>query len=193
MKSQRTRRTLRRHLLILASALALAVPHGIAAADNAQPVPSQIVAGPGGFVFAGTYYTPAMAMLEGGSATFTNADIALHDVVAKEKRADGSPLFQSALIGLGASAPVRNVETAPQGVHEFYCSLHPWMVGRLAITPNPAGPGGLPPAPSPPPLPIPSPTPSPTPTPTPTATPTPDPTEDPTAGSWPMFGKDLSN
>lgn len=177
----------RRRLLTFAIVLLLVMPYNTAAADESgQPVDSQIVAGPGGFVFAGTYYTPAMAMLEGGQATFTNTDIALHDVVSRDRRPDGRPLFSSALIGLGTQTKVRDTETVPQGVYEFYCSLHPWMVGRLAVGPNPTG------------EPEPEPTPTPTPEPTPTSEPTdPEPTEEPTndpgAAGWPMFGRDVSN
>jgi plastocyanin len=83
------------------------------------------VAGPGAVVT--TYATPAVTIQQGQSLTFTNLDVAQHDVDAR----DGS--FESPLVGLGASTPVNGVEALAPGSYEFYCSLHPNMTGTLTV------------------------------------------------------------
>lgn len=43
-----------------------------------------VAAGPGAYLFVGTYTTPVAAAQVGGELTFVNGDIALHDVVARD-------------------------------------------------------------------------------------------------------------
>ena len=86
----------------------------------------QIVAGPGAVVT--TYATPVVTISQGSSATFTNLDVAQHDVISD----DG--LFTTPLISLGESTPVTGVETLSPGSYGFYCSLHRNMTGTLVVS-----------------------------------------------------------
>jgi polyvinyl alcohol dehydrogenase (cytochrome) len=97
------------------------------------PVEPTIVSGPGGFV-AG-YATRAMIAQQGGSLTYANLDVAIHDVTAKDKGPDGKPLFVSAKIGVGSTTPVLGLDRVESGkTYDFYCSIHPNMQGTLVIT-----------------------------------------------------------
>ena len=107
-----------------------------AAADLVDGV---VVAGPGGFVFPGSYYTPASVVTQGGTLTLHHFDIALHDVISEALDDDSKPLFRSKLIGLGATAEVEGVPDLASGVYGFYCSLHPWMTGQLVVAPTGTG------------------------------------------------------
>lgn len=88
-----------------------------------------------------TYATPAVAAAQGDSLRFTNLDpVAQHDLDS-----DTPGLFDSGLIGAGASEIVPGVDKLPAGQYAFHCSLHSWMHGVLTV----AGAGaGLPSAPS---------------------------------------------
>jgi outer membrane protein assembly factor BamB len=96
------------------------------------PAGPSIASGPGA---ASTgYATPAMISFAGSKVSYTNLDNVLHDVTATEKGADGRPLFQSKLIGLGESTPVEGTEKLASGKsYSFYCSIHPGMKGTLAV------------------------------------------------------------
>lgn len=85
----------------------------------------QVVAGPGAAVT--TYATPVVFIEQGQSLTFSNFDVAQHDVDAR----NGS--FQSELVGLGGSTPVVGVEALAPGSYEFFCSLHSNMTGTLTV------------------------------------------------------------
>lgn len=113
---------------------------------QAAPGDGVVVAGPLGFVFPGTYYTPAAAVAEGGSLTLHHVDLALHDVLSVDLDESDGPLFRSPLIGLGQSADVDGVSELAPGAYDFYCSLHPWMVGTVVVAPT----GGSQPVPPPP-------------------------------------------
>jgi plastocyanin len=93
-------------------------------------------AGPG--VLAGPdardlgYATPVVTAQAGGKLSFTNADIAQHDVTAVQNGPDGRPVFQSRLIGFGQTAPIEGLDRIQAGKsYEFYCSIHPGMRGTL--------------------------------------------------------------
>jgi outer membrane protein assembly factor BamB len=96
------------------------------------PAGPSIVSGPGA---ASTgYATPAMISFAGSKVSYTNLDNVLHDVTAADKGADGRPLFQSKLIGLGESTPVDGTEKLEAGkTYGFYCSIHPGMKGTLSV------------------------------------------------------------
>jgi outer membrane protein assembly factor BamB len=96
------------------------------------PAGPSIVSGPGA---ASTgYATPAMISFAGSKVSYTNLDNVLHDVTAADKGADGRPLFQSKLIGLGESAAVEGTEKLESGKsYGFYCSVHPGMKGTLRV------------------------------------------------------------
>src|SRR5438128_925136 len=83
-------------LLIFCAATALVLSGGAVA--GAAPVQGQILAGPGGFVSAGTYYTPVVVIQRGEAAAFSNYDIEPHNVVSTKrtgKRGRRRPLFAS--------------------------------------------------------------------------------------------------
>jgi outer membrane protein assembly factor BamB/type 1 glutamine amidotransferase/plastocyanin len=97
----------------------------------AVPAGVPIVTVPGA---EGLGYTPSTVLVpQGFGATYANFDPVPHDVVARERGADGQPLFRSELIGLGAVTPVTGVEGLSPGSYEFYCSLHPAMIGTLQV------------------------------------------------------------
>ena len=86
----------------------------------------QVVSGPG--AANTTYATPVAVITQGGSLTYTNADIVRHDVDS-----DTPGLFDSALIAAGQSEQVAGVEKLPAGQYPFHCSLHPGMHGTLVV------------------------------------------------------------
>ena len=91
---------------------------------------------------------------QGEEVTFQNGDTLGHDVTANDKAADGKPLFASALIGVGESAPVEGVEFLTTGAYGYICSAHPYMTGTITVSsegtpkPRPGGGGGTSPPPS---------------------------------------------
>lgn len=96
------------------------------------PAGVPIVAGPG--ATNTSYATPVAVTEPGGSLSFVNLDIALHDVTAEQRGPDGRPLFHSRLIGLGQSAPVEGLDRVRSGqTYGFFCSIHPGMHGSLVV------------------------------------------------------------
>ena len=133
-----------RILLITFSVLALAA--GVAYAD------ATIYAGP-----PSSFYGGDVSIAQGEKITFTNLDTIAHDVTASAKSGDGKPLFASAQVSTGGSAPVSGVEALPAGSYPYICSLHPFMTGTITVTgagaPAPGGGsgggnGGSPPPPA---------------------------------------------
>jgi plastocyanin len=126
----------------VAAVLALAIGAGVAYAD------ATIYAGPPNQFFQGD-----VTIAQGEGVTFTNADTVAHDVTASGKGPDGKPLFQSAQIGTGQSAPVEGVEFLTAGSYPYICSIHPFMKGTITVTsegtpkPRPGG-GSSPPPPA---------------------------------------------
>lgn len=133
-------------MLSILGLLGLAAPG--AGAQEVNPV---VVAQPGAFFT--TYATPLVVVQEGGPLTFTNLDIAQHDVV-QDVDADGfggpdtqpwcegvpegeCPLFRTPLIGLTQESSVEGLENAEAGnVYSFYCTIHANMVGKLVVVPG---------------------------------------------------------
>lgn len=108
-----------------------------------------ITAGP----LPNTFGTPEVTIDQGETVTFRNSDPtgAPHDVTATGRDGDDKPLFASATITNGRSAPVAGVEFLTTGDYPFVCSVHPSMMGTLHVTaegtPKPRTPEN--PAPSP--------------------------------------------
>ena len=129
-----------------------------------------------------TYATPAVVAGKGDTLRFTNLDAAgAHDIDS-----DQPGLFESPLIAAGESTLVEGVERLEPGTYAFHCSIHSWMKGALTVTgastgegPSPGQPGApggggggsqnpadlLPKAPA----------------------------EPLGPGTWPLYGRDLSN
>lgn len=96
------------------------------------------------------YLTPSPTMDQGERLTFANQDFARHDVTARGRNAAGRPLFTTPLIGAGQEAFVEGSQFLTTGTYEFFCTVHPSMVGNLTVTSagtpqTPPG-GGDPPA-----------------------------------------------
>ncbi|HJR45741.1 MAG TPA: hypothetical protein VJ927_09065 [Actinomycetota bacterium] len=98
------------------------------------------------------YLTPAMVVQRSGELTYANFDIVQHDVV-QDVKVDGvfnkkrkgkwckgfgkteCPLFWSARAGLAETVPVQGLQNLEAGqIYSFYCTLHPGMKGKLAVT-----------------------------------------------------------
>lgn len=135
-----------RRSAVLAAA-ALTVP----AAAAVAPVPAhaadiQYVTGPGS-QYSG-YTVPQLVTRAGDTVTYTNIDIAPHDVTADEYGPDQQwcadaqfapgqcPRFWTPLISLGKSVPVYGLDQLKPGdTFTYHCSLHPGMVGTLRVLP----------------------------------------------------------
>src|SRR5205085_11344093 len=74
--------------------------------------------------------------------TFTNTDTADHDVTARLDGANGKPLFQSAKVAAGQSAPVTGAETLKPGTYDYWCSIHNFMKGTITVTGDGSSGGG---------------------------------------------------
>jgi plastocyanin/ribosomal protein L28 len=109
-----------------AAALALALL-AVAPAQADQ----QIVAAP-----INRFVTTEVTIAPGERLTFASQDpIAPHDVTARDNGADGKPLFASATIRGGDTAPVVGSDNLEPGDYAFYCTIHPTqMNGTLTVS-----------------------------------------------------------
>ena len=105
----------------LLGALALGAPVASAQEQITASAPNQ-------------YVTTDVTIDQGERVTFTNTDVAEHDVVARDRGADDKPLFRSELTSLGGSVPVEGTEYLSTGNYRFFCSLHPQMEGLLRVS-----------------------------------------------------------
>ena len=127
----------------------LGLAAGPAQAGPSTSVDIQYVSGPGG-AFAG-WTQPVLVMRAGDTVTYTNVDIAPHDVVATVVGPDEPwcttkpfnyapgtcPLFATPLITLGRSTAVLGLNNVqPEGQYPFICRLHPNMKGTLVVLPQ---------------------------------------------------------
>jgi plastocyanin len=132
----------RRAAVLLAAALATTAVAPLASADPAAEEHQVATSG-------NTYVPPEILIASGDTLTHTNFDAELHDLISDDLGPDGQPWFKSELIGFGESAPVP-VAHLPRGVYAFYCSIHPFMRGKLYVDetpvpvpdPDPEVPGG---------------------------------------------------
>lgn len=73
-------------------------------------------------------------IVKGDKLDYTNADVlAPHNVESRVTKRDGNPLFGSATISWGTTAPVKGVEKLGPGAYDFVCSLHPGMTGTIFV------------------------------------------------------------
>jgi len=84
------------------------------------------------------FVPPNLTLVAGDTLTHTNLDVLEHNVVSEDQGPDGSPLFESAIIGAGDSAPVEGVEQLEPGVYPFTCVIHPAMSGEVEVVEPPA-------------------------------------------------------
>ena len=77
-------------------------------------------------------FLPAdVTMNYGDDLQFLNADVAPHNVVSLPAR--NGATFRSDTIPQGKSTPVKGARTVPPGKYDFYCTLHPTMIGTLTV------------------------------------------------------------
>lgn len=109
------------------AALAVTAPQRGIGAATPPPAPAEITS------VAYQFAPPIVRMDRGASLTYTNVDVAPHNVTSDATGAGGDALFASATVAAGARVPVRGVEGLPQGVYGFTCTLHPEMRGELRV------------------------------------------------------------
>lgn len=108
------------------------------------PVPSKVpgstatvTAAPGGTV---TGFAPTkVAVTEGGSLTFLNADPTIeHNIACAEfDPVTLRPRCESTFGEVGHTAPVTGVNKLPPGTYGLYCQLHPQMTSELTVVDTP--------------------------------------------------------
>jgi plastocyanin len=101
----------------------------VLAAPAAARAAGAIVAGP-----SSQYLASSVTIDQGEPLTFYNFDLVGHDVTAVTKGPDARPLFATPTIGLFESASVEGAQYLTTGSYPFFCSIHPFMAGSLAVT-----------------------------------------------------------
>jgi plastocyanin len=115
-------------LLGVAAAISvfLAGPPESPSAGEAAAV--QAAAGPTAVRIDNFNFTPpTLVVAPGTTVTWTNADDDVHTVVEKDRK------FKSA--ALDTNDTFSQTFTAP-GEYEYFCSLHPRMVGKIVVKPE---------------------------------------------------------
>ncbi len=92
------------------------------AATPVAAAPSEVSIDIRGFAFAPATATVAV----GGTITWTNRDFLVHDVASLP----ADTLFHSPILAKGSSFSFTATEP---GVIDYYCALHPSMVGQIAV------------------------------------------------------------
>ena len=76
-------------------------------------------------------FTPKEASIDvGDKVIFSNTDTAAHTFTAGTRTDGPSGVFDSGLIIEGASFEYTFVDA---GTYDYYCMVHPWMVGKLVV------------------------------------------------------------
>jgi plastocyanin len=85
------------------------------------------------------YVNTAVTIAPGERLTFASQDaLAPHNVTARDNGADGRPLFSSATIGGGDTAPVVGTDKLEPGAYAFFCTIHPTLMnGTLTVAGDP--------------------------------------------------------
>ncbi len=85
---------------------------------------------------AGDAYSPAELTVEvGTTVTWTNNDTVLHTVTSgasENNVATADGLFDSGFLDPGATWSYTFTE---EGVFDYHCTPHPWMIGKVTVTP----------------------------------------------------------
>jgi plastocyanin len=94
------------------------------------------------------YVVTDITIAPGETLTFASHDaLAPHNVTARDNGADGKPLFHSATIGGGDTAPVTGADKLPVGGYAFFCTVHPTLMnGTLTVSGEPVAPDTTAPA-----------------------------------------------
>jgi plastocyanin len=117
--------------------LRLAAPAAVVLVLLAGPpaqADQQIVAAP-----VDRFVVSDITIAPGETLTFASRDsLAPHNVTARDNGADGRPLFASATIGGGDTAPVTGADKLAPGSYAFFCTIHPTqMNGTLNVSGQP--------------------------------------------------------
>jgi plastocyanin len=80
------------------------------------------------------YTTPDVTIAQGERLSFSNNDIATHDVASDATNPDGSPLFKSDPAAFGQTKFVEGSQYLRTGTYTFYCSFHSFMKGTLHVS-----------------------------------------------------------
>ncbi|HTN24228.1 MAG TPA: plastocyanin/azurin family copper-binding protein [Solirubrobacteraceae bacterium] len=93
------------------------------------------------------YVNTSVTIAPGERLTFTSQDpIMPHNVTARDNGADGRPLFSSATIGGGDTAPVVGTDKLEPGAYAFFCTVHPTLMnGTLTVAGDPVNADTTPP------------------------------------------------
>jgi plastocyanin len=108
---------------------ALAIAASLFAAGSAFAAAQTIVAADNSFSQA-TY-----TMDQGEKPPFQNIGINQHNATATVNGPDGRTLFSSPTIGMGSTV-VEGTQYLTTGTYTFICTVHPDMVGTLAVSAN---------------------------------------------------------
>ncbi|HZD33564.1 MAG TPA: plastocyanin/azurin family copper-binding protein [Nitrososphaeraceae archaeon] len=83
----------------------------------------------------GQFFVPSeVSVSTGGQVTWTNEDNAVHTVVQgspSEASSSSQPQFDSGLIQAGDKFQHTFTDS---GTIDYYCTLHPWMTGKVAVS-----------------------------------------------------------
>jgi len=81
-------------------------------------------------------YSPYQTRISvGDSIIWTNDDTAAHTVTSGTPSSGASGIFDSSLFMSGASFEVEFFES---GTYDYFCMVHPWMVGTVLVTSSPS-------------------------------------------------------
>jgi plastocyanin len=86
-----------------------------------------------------SYGKASFTIDRGATATFQNQDpgTSPHDVFSVDSGPQNKPVFSSAQISGGQTAPVNGTDSLGPGTYRFFCTVHPTqMSGQLVVTPS---------------------------------------------------------
>ncbi|MDQ1438912.1 MAG: Copper binding protein plastocyanin/azurin family [Acidimicrobiaceae bacterium] len=137
---------MRRRILSLAAAAVLVGFTGGGFGAPAHAAELQFVTGPGSQIT--NYTVPALVIHAGDTVTYTNVDVAPHDVVSTRIGPDRPwcasagftpgtcPLVWTPLQGLAGSSKIYGLESLKPGDQvPFHCTVHPGMQATLVVLP----------------------------------------------------------
>lgn len=86
-----------------------------------------------------TYLPDELTIKVGTGLHFTNFDPEPHNLIASRNGPKGSPLFSTDTIGAATTVAIKGTDKLAPGTYDFFCTLHPEMVGTLFVEGVPRG------------------------------------------------------